>query len=259
MSKKKSRTGRSAGAQRAAERAAVIRAEQERKERRRRTAVVTATVLVVLAAVAGIAFAVQSSRDTTGRQAAVPSGALDTYALPMGNVEAPVKVTVYEDFLCPFCAQFEAESRGLLKAYAAAGDVSVRYHVVSFLDDASDDEYSTRAANALGVVLDSAGPEVAVVFHDLLYENQPPEGGPGLSDEKLVDLAVEAGADPKEVTGPIESRRFEQWVVNSTNAWSKAGFNGTPTVTVNGERVAYETVPELVQKTRAAVEAARAE
>jgi protein-disulfide isomerase len=243
----------------AGERAGVIRAEQERTERRRRTVVVTAAVLVVLAAVAGLAFAVQASRDTTGEQAAVPRGALDTYALPMGNAEAPVEVTVYEDFLCPFCAQFEARSRGLLKAYAAAGDVSVRYHIVSILDHASDDDYSTRAANALAAVLDTAGPEVAVVFHDLLYDNQPAEGGPGLSDEQLVDLAVEAGADELKVTAAVESLEFRQWVVNSTDAASAAAVNSTPTVSVDGKKVESDSIDGLVRETRAAVDTALAE
>ena len=228
-------------------------------ERRHRGAVVTAVVLVVLAAVAGVAFAVQASRDTTGQPAAVPSGALDTYALPMGNAEAPVEVTVYEDFRCPFCRQFEKRSRGLLKAYAAAGDVSVRYHVVSTFDHASADNYSTRAANALAAVLDTSDPETAVLFHDLLFDHQPAEGGPGLSDAQLVDLAVEAGAGKRKVAAAVESLKFRQWVVSSTDAASTAGVTTTPTVTVDGKRVESDSIAGLVRGTKAAVDAALAE
>lgn len=232
------------------------RAGRERDERRRRTVAVVAAVLVVLAAVAAIAVSVQSAPDTTGQEVAEPRGALNGYSLPIGNVEAPVRVTVYEDFLCPSCARFDARSRGMLRAYAATGEVSVRYHVVSTLDRSSADGYSTRAANALAVVLDTAGTEVAVVFHDLLHDNQPAEGGPDPSDQRLIDLAVRAGADRQKVTEPIRSRRFEQWAVNSTEAWSATGFERTPMVTVNGEPVEYRSVDGLVRATRAAVEAA---
>ena len=259
MSKKQSNATKQANAQRAAERAAAIRKEQEAKERRRRVLVVSAAVIGVLALIVAIAVAVQSSRDTTGEAATPPAGAVDRYALPMGDTTAPVTVTVYEDFMCPYCGLFEDASRDVLKEYATAGDVQVRYHVVSFLDGQSSTDYSTRAANALAVVLDQAGPEVAVKFHDSLFENQPSEGGSGLSDEQLIDLAVQAGADRKAVTGPIESLAFEQWVVNSTGEWSDRGFTGTPTVTVAGEEIEFESVEDLLTNMTAAIESALTE
>jgi protein-disulfide isomerase len=256
MSKKQSKATRQANAARAAERAAAIRAEQERAERRKRNLLVTAVVVGVLALVVGVAAWVQAGRDTTGQVATPPAGAVETYGVPMGPADAPVTVTVYEDFMCPYCGDFEAISSQPLREYAESGQVQVRYHVVSFLDDASGTDYSTRAANALAVVLDTAGAEAAVRFHDLLFAHQPAEGTPGLSDEELVDLAVEAGAERAEVAGPIEDRKFEQWVVNATDDWSSSGFNQTPTVTVNGERVEFRSAQDLLANTRAAIEAA---
>jgi hypothetical protein len=95
MSKKKSRATRLAESQRAAERAAAIRAEQERSERRRRTLVVGGLVVVVLAFILVIGYAVQASRDTTGASAAAPQGAAG-FGLPVGKKTAPVSVTIYE-------------------------------------------------------------------------------------------------------------------------------------------------------------------
>jgi protein-disulfide isomerase len=259
MSKKQSKATKQANAQRAAERAAAIRAEQERKERRKRTLIITAAVVGVLVLVVAIVVAVQAGRDTTGRAATAPQGAVDTYALPMGPDDAPVTVTVYEDFMCPYCGLFEQVSSERLKEYADSGDVQVRYHVVSFLDDASSTDYSTRAANAMAVVLDTAGPEVAVDFHDALFANQPEEGSSGLSDEELVDLAVEAGAEEEQITDPIEDLAFEQWVVNATGEWSDRGFTGTPTVTVNDEQIEFSSAEELVANTEKAIDEALAE
>lgn len=258
MSKSKSKATKRANAQRAAERAAAIRAERERAERRRRTWLVTAAVLGVLVVVGAIAVGVMASRDTSGQSATPPQGAVESYAVPMGPADAPVKVTVYEDFMCPYCGLFEQVGRERLKEYAESGDVQVRYHVVSFLDDQSSTDYSTRAANALAVVLDTAGRDTAVKFHDALYANQPQEGGEGLSDEQLIDLAVKAGAEKSEITEPIEDRAFEQWVVNSTDEWSKRGFTGTPTVTVNGEQVEFSSAEDLMANTESAIEKALA-
>jgi len=248
MSRKRSTATRRAESQAAAERAATIRKEQERKERRRRTVVVSGVVVVVLAVILAIGYAVQSSRDTSGRAGAAPSGAVGEYAVPAGPDTAPVKVEVYEDFMCPFCGEFETATRSKLDQRVAAGDVQVRYHVLNFLDGQSTSDYSTRSANALAVVLDTSGPEVAKKFHDSLFEQQPEEGSAGLSDEQLVDLAVQAGADRSAVQSGVEDRTFQQWVDNVTDRASKDGVNSTPTVRVDGKTVEADTIDELVTK-----------
>lgn len=256
MTKKQSKATKQANLQRASERAAAIRAEHERKERRTRTLLVTAAVVGVLIVVVAVVVGLQAGRDTTGDTATAPSGAVDTYAVPLGEDGAPVTVTVYEDMMCPYCGIFEALSSERMKGYAASGDVQVRYHIVSFLDRQSEDRYSTRSANAVAAVLDTAGPEVAVAFHDALFENQPQEGGAGLSDEDMIELAVEAGADRRAIEGPIEDLAFEQWVVNATGEWSDRGFTGTPAVTVDGEQVEFTSAEDLLANTEAAVEEA---
>jgi protein-disulfide isomerase len=254
MAKRKSTATRRAESEAAQSRAASIRAEQDRKERRRRTAVVSGVVVVVLALVLGIGYAVQSGRDTSSAAGTAPSGAAG-YAVPVGPDSAPVKVAVYEDFLCPFCGQFEAASRDGLEKQVEAGKVQLQYHVLSFLDGNTSTEYSSRAANALAVVLDASGPAVAKKFHDLLFENQPAEGSAGLSDAKLVSLAVQAGAKASAVQPGIDDRTFGQWVKNVNDQASKDGVNSTPTVKIDGKVVKFSTTDELVAKVEKAITA----
>jgi protein-disulfide isomerase len=252
MTRKKSTATRRAESQAAATRAAEIRAAQERQERRRRTLVVTAVGVVVLAIVLGIGYAVQSSRDTTGAAATAPAGAVGD-AVPVGPSSAPHKVVVYEDFMCPFCGQFEAATRAPLQKQVDAGNVQLQYHVLAFLDRSSTTEYSTRAANALAVVLDTSGPKAAKKFHDLLFEHQPAEGSAGLSDAQLVDYAVQAGASRSAVEPGIKGRTFEQWVTNVTDQASKDGVNSTPTVMVDGKKLESTTIDGLVAEVEKAV------
>lgn len=257
MSSKKSNATRRAETLATHEKAAAVRKEQERAERRRRNVVVGIAIAVVLLLVGGIGYAVQSFRDATGETAAPPAGITDTYALRRGDADAPVTVTVYEDFMCPFCGQFEAASRDSLDQLVESGDAKVEYRVISFLDRASNGtDYSTRAMNALAAVLDTAGADAALAFHDKLYEHQPEEGSDGLSDDLLVQYAVEAGADEAQVRTPIEDRAFETWVGNATDAASKDGVASTPTVQVDGTTIEYRTTDELVTKLQQAVQAA---
>ncbi len=258
MSKKQSNASKQANMQAASERAAAIRAEHERKERRTRLIVVASVVVAMLLVVVAVAVALSRS-DTSGEAAGAPAGVVDGYSVPMGADDAPVAVTVYEDFMCPYCGLFEQVSSDKLKEYAASGDVQVRYHVVSFLDAQSSDKFSTRAANALAVVQDTAGSEAAVTFHDALFANQPEEGGAGIPDERMIELAVAAGADEQAIRGPIEDLKFEQFVVNSTNEWSERGFTGTPAVAVDGKKVEFTDAQNLLANTEKAIEAALAQ
>ena len=192
--------------------------------------------MAVLVLVVGIVFVVNSLRDTTGETpAASPVQATDDFGLVVGQTAAATELVIYEDPQCPNCAQLEAEVGEDLAAAVDAGDVRVEYRIVSFLDEASTNDYSSRAANALVAAYDIGGPEVFMALHDTLFAEQTPEGGPGHSDDQLVDFAVEAGAEESAIRPLIEDGAYVQWIENATDAMSRNGVSGTPTVLVDGE------------------------
>ena len=226
---------------------------------KRRNGLVAVAVLAVIAIVVGIGFAVQAARDTTGDEGATPGGSssssapadgqtsgnvqvalAEKYGLGVGDPNAPVKVEIFEDFLCPFCGQLEAVSHEKLQQAAADGKVYVVYRPMSFLGD-----YSDRAFNAFGVVLDQAGGEAALRFHNELFADQPAEGGTMPDDDWLVEKAVAAGADEDAVRPGIEDRSFQQWTVNANDDASRRGVNSTPTVFVNGEAISGSSIEDL--------------
>jgi protein-disulfide isomerase len=219
-----------------AERAAAALREQQRAERRRQFLIVGA-VVAVLAIIGGLTWFAISREDTTGEtvtDSGTP-GNTEGYAVVVGEADAPLTMKFYEDPQCPVCQQFEAAVGQEVEDAIAAGKVKVEYHIVSFLDRASRNDYSSRAANALYVVADAAGPEVFAEYHQLLYDNQPAEGTAGPDDDQLVAWAVEAGADEDAVREPIEDKVYEQWITNATDQMSKDGVTGTPGVFVDGQ------------------------
>ncbi len=194
-------------------------------------------VVAVLALIGGLTWFAISRGDTTGEavdESGVP-GNTDGYAVVVGDADAPLTMKFYEDPQCPICQQFEAAVGAQVEDAIADGKVKVEYHIVSFLDRASENEYSSRAANALYAVADTAGPDVFAKYHQLLYENQPAENTAGPDDDQLVEWAVEAGADEDAVRGPIEDKVYEQWVANATDQMSKDGVNGTPGVFIDDQ------------------------
>jgi protein-disulfide isomerase len=238
----------------AEKRAAEQRARAQ--ERRRRQAVVGGVVAAVVVVAVVAVIVVQSARTSSSPDAAVPANTVDgATAFAVGPADAPVTVDVYEDFLCPACRQFEATTGETLAALAADGTAQVRYHPIAILDRASTDDYSTRALNAAAVVGDAAGTEAFLAFHDALFAEQPAEGGPGLTDERLGELAAEAGASGADVEEAITGLAYEDWTREVTDAASRAGVTGTPTVLVDGAILQDRTPAGL----RAAVEAAQAD
>jgi protein-disulfide isomerase len=223
MSKKNRDTDRAA-------RAAAAMAEQRRKEARRRNLMVGGVVgAILLIVVAG--FFISRSLDTSTDVNAPAAGS--EFGLTIGPASAPNQVVIYEDFLCPFCGEFEKASRDDLAQLADDGKVQVEYRPFNYLSEMGD--YSARSAGAFSIVLDKAGAEVAKKFHDLLYENQPDESGPFPSDADLVKLAVQAGATEADVKGPIEQNAGEAWVTKATQSALDAGVRATPTILLNGE------------------------
>lgn len=229
MSSKSSKSTRAAER---AQRAAAFRAEQERKEKRRRILMIGGVAALFVLIVGGaILVSVLNQEEVDA-----PDAGQGDYGVLIGDADAEHQVVIYEDFLCPICGQLEEGSAEGLAEAAADGKVRVEYRPIAILTRFGD--YSVRSANAFKAVLESAGPEAAKKFHDLLFEDQPTEDDPDshFTDDELVDLAVEAGAVEADVRADIEGLTYEDWVTEATEAAVDANVQGTPTIILDGEQ-----------------------
>lgn len=220
---------------RAAEQARQLAA---RKEQERRRKVLRVGALVVGALVVAIAIAVAVSLgggedDTTAGPVVVPAGATADGRVAVGDADAPVTVSVFFDYMCPFCGRFEAANSAELDRLVAAGQARIDLRPLSFLDAQSEGtRFSTRTANALATVADGA-PEVVWDFHQALFAKQPVEGTKGLTDAELADIARDAGV-PGAVVDRFAAEEFTGWVDDVTKKAFDSGITGTPTVLVDG-------------------------
>ena len=247
MSSKSSNTSKAAAR---TAKAAELRAEQERAEKRRRLLMIGGVAAIFLLIIGGaIVVTILNQKDVEA-----PAAGESEYGVTIGDPDAPHEVVIYEDFVCPFCGELEAKTHEELAELADDGKVFVDYRPFDLLSGAIDDDYPIRAANAFAVVLEVSGPEVAKEFHDLLYENQPSERGPFPSDDDLVDLAAEAGADEPAVSEGIERLVREDWVTDATDAAFDANVSSTPTVLVDGEELTgFSSVDDLADELLEAV------
>ncbi|MDN5917113.1 MAG: DsbA family protein [Pseudonocardia sp.] len=169
--------------------------------------------------------------------------------VPVGDPAAKATIDIYQDFQCPACKQFEDLSGQTVDQLVAAGQAKIVYHPVAILDHTSPDKYSTRSSAASGC---AAADNVFPQYLKLLYANQPDEGSPGLTAEKLTELGQQAGGGPG-FAECVSSDRYVGWTTALTDQASKDGLASTPTVKVNGQEVQNPTPDAL----RAAVSAAQ--
>lgn len=207
--------------------------EQQAKERKVRSIITFSILGVAVLAIVGVIVAVVLSvRNTPVAEGG--GGATGDYTLLVGQADAPVTLTIYQDFMCPYCGQFERANRDDLEAVVADGTAKVEFHVMNFLDDASQGtKFSTRAANAL-VAVAKAEPDKVMAFNAALYDNQPAENSPGLSDAEIANLARGAGVS-NDVIATFAQLANQDFVNRSTSAAFASGITGTPTLKINGE------------------------
>lgn len=140
-------------------------------------------------------------------------------------------VVVSIDFQCPACQNFESVYGKKLQEMSLSGEINLEYRPVAILDRASTTKYSSRAMSAFGCVVTSK-PESSLNYLNLLMDNQPDEGTAGLTDDRLAEIAAEAGAS--DMQGCISDHRYLTWASNSTQQALDEGLDHTPYVKING-------------------------
>jgi protein-disulfide isomerase len=219
-----------------------LRQERERaraREKRRRALIVAAIAVTVL----GIAVAVGIVGSQTGGgggqtgPVTAPRGATgkDNLAIAVGK-SAPSTLTVYEDFRCPACKQFETVFRGTIHGLQDKGQLRTEYHLVTVIDANLGGSGSLHAGNAAACAQDVGRFQA---YHDVLYRDQPPEQDDAFAkNDHLIKLAGKVpGLATDAFKKCVEDGVHNGWVKKSTTAFTDAGYQGTPTVLFNGKSV----------------------
>ncbi|MGX7731080.1 DsbA family protein [Rhodococcus sp. 2H158] len=177
----------------------------------------------------------------TVQNAAVQVELQDDGVIVLGLPDAATTIDLFEDPLCPYCAELEHKHGQELAQAVDAGDVAVRYHMLAFLDQLSaSGDYSTRAVAAGQCVAQTGDATAFSAFHGALLspENQPAERSDSdLTNAELAQMARDAGASDEAAQCVADGARVEQAAVDAEagrQALAAAGASGTPAVVHNG-------------------------
>ncbi|MEU6561414.1 DsbA family protein [Nocardia nova] len=215
--------------------------------RNRLTVIVPIALVVALAIATGIGLVAREAfaKEVPGTAMAAAGASsaknvLDDGAVRIGDPKAKVTVRVVMDLQCPACKMFEAANGSVLEAAVRDHTAAVEYSVITFLDRASSTQYSSRAGNASFCVANS-GTEHYQAWLATMFAKQPEEGGDGLTDDELIQIAKSAGYTDDAVAQCIIDRSYDNYLRTKTKAVLAGGVNSTPTVTIDGQKVTSST------------------
>ncbi len=89
-------------------------------------------------------------------------------------------------------------------------------------------------------------------YHDLLYTNQTGENVGDFTRENLLKFAAELRLDQEAFAECLDSHKYRDFVLVSTQEGRRLGIQGTPTIFVNGQGipgfVTFEQLQPLIEE-----------
>lgn len=181
---------------------------------------------------------------TTTPTTTTPTTTLDASVLEglpiIGDPNAPVTIVEFYDLACGFCKRHNDETAPLLKQnYVDNGKAKIVF--ADFISVGN-----SIIHEAAYCVREQAGDQAFLDMKQDIYANQQ-----SLSQELLVTLATQNGADEAEFNTCLESRKYQEQITNTTAYGRSLGFSGTPGFYIEGESLKgaypYESFVEVIE------------
>ncbi len=249
------------------EKAAAARAAAEAEQRRRDNLIRIVGGVVILVLVAGIIFfAVKGSQNnnnsasggagtTIVNDAKIPTGTNNSssdlpWAVPVNTAAGKPTLSIWEDFQCPICGEFDKANGPTLEKWVTEGKINLVWRLATFIDNnyakTSPNPYSSyRASMAYGCSIDAGKGEA---YRTLVFNNQPATEGDGWTNQQLLDFGKQAG-----ITGDayttfetcFNDQTYGQWVTNNVVTFNNDQIPGTPTLFLNGKEVPSSAINDM--------------
>lgn len=146
-----------------------------------------------------------------------------------GNPNAPVIITMYSDFQCPYCAQAAEMMKEVERDYIKTGKVYLIYKHFAFIG-----KESVEAAEAAECAADQGK---FWAYHDKLFANQAGENKGAFRPERLKKFAQDLKLDMKAFNACFDSHKYRSKVEAEREQAKGIGVETTPTFLVNGQMV----------------------
>lgn len=198
------------------------------RKRRNRSAIIVTLIaalafgaLVVIAGNDGDDPATTASGANSSNESQVVKRQADD-PMAVGDVDAPVVLSQWTDFRCPFCALFNRDTLPVIvDEYVDSGKVRIEVHDVAFYGRQSmDAAVASRAAGEQGKFFE---------YMKAVYAEAPEKGHPEISRDDLVAFARKAGVpDVDRFRSDLDAPDIRRQARESNETAQGIGVNSVP-------------------------------
>ncbi len=212
-----------------------------RTSRRRRVWLGGLVALVVLAGLAAVSLSATSSTGSAGTPGAVGADPgmqarlaaarrIPGDPLALGRPDAPVVISEWGDFQCPFCRSYTLNTEpSLVRQYVDSGRVRLEWHDFAYLGPES--VLAARAARA-------AGRQGRFwQYHDALYRQQGRENSGTVTDASLVATARGLRLDVARFQRDYADPAIAAQVSADQERGAALGVTGVPSFIIGGQMI----------------------
>jgi protein-disulfide isomerase len=206
-----------------------IREKQRRQQNMQRIGLIIGMVLV---AVAVVGWVILAQRPVEGIVQVKSTPRPQANANMAGDPNAPVKITEYADFQCPFCMHFWRDTEAqLMDAYVKPGKVYFEYKSMGLFIGPE----SARAAEAAYCAGDQGK---FWEMHDTIFGNQgAAENAGALDDAHLRTFAKNIGLDTATFDDCFNNGKYQSKIAQDKTDGVALGVTSTPSFIINGQLV----------------------
>jgi len=164
-----------------------------------------------------------------------------------GNPDAEVVLVEYADFQCPACAQFNPELKKVIEAYGDHFRFEYKHFPLTRIHPlAIPAAKASEAAGQQGKFSE---------YVDMLFTKQSEWTRTANANGAFLQYAEELDLDIGKFRTHMRSSILEDNIKDQMNEALEKGFTGTPTFTLNGERMNITTYQDFRDQIVAAIEA----
>lgn len=147
-----------------------------------------------------------------------------------GPVDAPIVMVVYSDYQCPFCAGWSHETLPVMREYAETGDLRIEWRDLNIITPEASERaaIATYAAGLQGDFWE---------YHEALYPEGETLPESELSEDGLIDIAVELGLDEDRFVEDMSSDETRAEITRNAQEGLMAGAASTPAFIIDGQPV----------------------
>ena len=148
-----------------------------------------------------------------------------------GNKNAPITITEFSDFQCPYCSRLQPTLSDVLKAYPEDVKLVFKDFPLSFHKQARNAAKAARAAGEQGKYWE---------MHDLIFADFNK-----LTDNSYKEYATKLGLDVNKFTADFSSNKYDALIQQDIALGRQAGVTGTPSLFLNGKRMQRRSLEDF--------------